>query len=790
MRQAERLVVKAMSSPTTNRSRAVRVQRRVVIPGGTSRWASWLRDTQSLQKIGWCALAALVMLVITEAWAPGFPYRRGYVPPRDIAARVAFRVQDEAATEARRRQARSETICVYQHDPQPLLELRKALKNRVFQLLASPSYDALDKSVWVEFVPKPEEEEASREWFDRLRAALASDMELMRFERAVQLALADYERNGLLENLTHRLEEGSQLAIWVHPVGNEQSRHRAEVREVRIAEATANLEQRLAEGFQAAGFSGDQITILAAATGQWLRSKKLPTTLTLNAEASERARREAAAGVQPVEVTYQPGTRLVPAGRPLQASDVALLQREHEALLERLSWPQILARTAAVVGLYVAMYVLCGTYIYFHERRLLRQTGRLAQFLAFAVMTVILCVVASRDDWRAETIPLTLFSLMVTIAYHRELALMASTAVALVVVLTVGFELYEFILLMAAAAAPALLVGRIRHRTRLIMVGALAGAVVAATTVGLGTVVGQTFGSPPSGGLPARWLPVDGPVTRLALLLAGASWYAFCSLLAGLVMTGLLPFVERWFDVQTDLSLLELGDPAHPLLQELARRAPGTYNHSINVAALGEAAAETIGANGLLVRVGAYFHDIGKMLKPEYFVENQGLGPNPHGALVPAMSTLVIISHVKDGVELARRHHLPKSIIDFIEQHHGTTLVAYFYGQAAKLCADDPDQGDVDETTFRYPGPKPQTKEAAVMMLADAAESASRTLIDPTPSRIENLVHEIALNKLLDGQFDECGLTLRELRLIEESLVKSINAFYHTRVKYPDQQTV
>lgn len=233
-----------------------------------------------------------------------------------------------------------------------------------------------------------------------------------------------------------------------------------------------------------------------------------------------------------------------------------------------------------------------------------------------------------------------------------------------------------------------------------------------------------------------------------------------------------------------------MGDPAHPLLQELARRAPGTYNHSINVAALGEAAAETIGANGLLVRVGAYFHDIGKMLKPEYFVENQGLGPNPHGALVPAMSTLVIISHVKDGVELARRHHLPKSIIDFIEQHHGTTLVAYFYGQAAKLCADDPDQGDVDETTFRYPGPKPQTKEAAVMMLADAAESASRTLIDPTPSRIENLVHEIALNKLLDGQFDECGLTLRELRLIEESLVKSINAFYHTRVKYPDQQTV
>jgi hypothetical protein len=225
---------------------------------------------------------------------------------------------------------------------------------------------------------------------------------------------------------------------------------------------------------------------------------------------------------------------------------------------------------------------------------------------------------------------------------------------------------------------------------------------------------------------------------------------------------------------------------AHPLLQELVRRAPGTYNHSINVASIAEAAAGAIGANGLLVRVGAYFHDIGKMLKPGYFVENQGEGINQHETLVPAMSTLVIIAHVKDGADLARQHRLPRSIIDFILQHHGTTLVEYFYKRASQQREADPDKGKVDEGSYRYPGPKPQTKETCVLMMADAVESASRTLVDPTPSRLESLVYDIAMKRLLDGQFDQCGLTLSELRTVQNSLVKSLTAVYHGRVKYSE----
>jgi putative nucleotidyltransferase with HDIG domain len=306
----------------------------------------------------------------------------------------------------------------------------------------------------------------------------------------------------------------------------------------------------------------------------------------------------------------------------------------------------------------------------------------------------------------------------------------------------------------------------------------------------VGTLSGQAFGSSHTTHLaPADQVEVLSWAQSATRLAAGAGWYGLCVVLASFLITGLLPFIERLFDTQTDISLLEWGDAAHPLLQELARRAPGTYNHSINVASLAEPAAEAIGANGLLVRVGAYFHDIGKMLKPSYFIENQGEGGNQHDSLLPAMSTLVIVAHVKDGADLGRQHRIPRVVVDFIEQHHGTTLVEYFYREAERQNAEDPNGGKVDESSYRYPGPKPQTKESAVLMLADAAESACRSLVEPTPKRIESLVGDIANKRLLDGQFDDCQLTLQQLQLVEESLVKSLTAVYHGRIVYPDQQT-
>ena len=380
------------------------------------------------------------------------------------------------------------------------------------------------------------------------------------------------------------------------------------------------------------------------------------------------------------------------------------------------------------------------------------------------VATVALAKACAWDKWQAEMIPLMLFAMTVTIAHGQEMALLLSASICLVVALALGLGLAEFVVLSATMAATILMLRRIRSRTKLIYIGLSAGAVAFLTSLGVGTVMGQS---------------------GAATLLITSFWYALFAVLSTMLMTGLLPFIETLLDVQTEISLLELGDVAHPLLQELVRRAPGTYNHSINVASMAEAAAEAIGANGLLVRVGAYFHDIGKMLKPQYFVENQARDDNVHQTLLPAMSTLIIIAHVKDGADLARQHHLPKSIIDFILQHHGTTLVEYFYDRASKISEEDPNASDVDEVSYRYPGPKPQTREAGVLMLADSVESASRSLQDPAPARIKSLVREIAMKKLLDGQFDDCELTLEELRTIQDSLVKSLTAMYHGRVKYP-----
>jgi putative nucleotidyltransferase with HDIG domain len=273
--------------------------------------------------------------------------------------------------------------------------------------------------------------------------------------------------------------------------------------------------------------------------------------------------------------------------------------------------------------------------------------------------------------------------------------------------------------------------------------------------------------------------------------LAGAG-----GLLVGGVTLFILPWVERTFDIVTGMTLMELRDPKQPLLRELQRRAAGTYNHSLNVASIAEAAAEAVGGNSLLTYVGALYHDVGKMNKPEYFVENRSGGPNKHDKLSPAMSLLIIVGHVKDGLELAREYGLPKTIQHFIESHHGTTLVEYFYHRARKQAIDaskgapesdgesDPAKMP-DEFEYRYPGPRPATKEAAILMLADVVESMTRTLAEPTPSRIDALVRSVANKRLLDGQFDECVLTFKELQTIVESISRTVASIYHGRIVYP-----
>ncbi|HRZ40654.1 MAG TPA: HDIG domain-containing protein [Candidatus Omnitrophota bacterium] len=254
--------------------------------------------------------------------------------------------------------------------------------------------------------------------------------------------------------------------------------------------------------------------------------------------------------------------------------------------------------------------------------------------------------------------------------------------------------------------------------------------------------------------------------------------------LSALLTIATLKIFESLFGVLTNFSLLELSDFNQPLLKRMIVEAPGTYHHSLVVSNLSEAAADTIGANALLTRVGAYYHDIGKLEKAEYFTENQMIGWNKHDLLEPSVSRLVIVNHVKQGLEIAKKYKLNPIIADFIPQHHGTSLTHYFYQKALEE-AEDPSK--VKQEDFRYPGPKPQVRETAIVMLADSVEAATRSLDDPNPQKIEELVHKIINNKFIDGQLDECNLTLKEIDKIASTFTRVLSAMYHSRVKYPER---
>jgi cyclic-di-AMP phosphodiesterase PgpH len=255
---------------------------------------------------------------------------------------------------------------------------------------------------------------------------------------------------------------------------------------------------------------------------------------------------------------------------------------------------------------------------------------------------------------------------------------------------------------------------------------------------------------------------------------------AFASGIFSAILTiGLLPVFEACFGILSSMKLIELSNPNHPLLRKILTEAPGTYHHSIMVANLAEAACEAIGANGLLARVACYYHDIGKTKRPQYFIENQ-IGGNPHDHLSPQLSKNIILAHVSDGVAILKKHRMPKEIVDIAEQHHGTTLLKYFYHKALEQT------GYVSEEEFRYPGPKPQTKEAAIISIADSVEAAVRSLSNPSQEKIEKTVRSIIAERLQDNQLNECDITLRELEMVARSLCETLNGVFHSRIEYPE----
>lgn len=466
---------------------------------------------------------------------------------------------------------------------------------------------------------------------------------------------------------------------------------------------------------------------------------------------------------RPVLEKYPRGMLLVPRGEPIQERQLDLLKEEHRAYLDSLSSKDHWYRGIALFLIFSLQTTLVVMYVARFQTALAQSMSMIASVCVLIFITIVLATILSPSPWNALLLPMTFTAMVLTLAYNPQFALLMTFALELALTVVLDTTVDHLLIHMGGMATAILSLRHVRTRTQLVQVAAAAGVAYLVTTIATGLLTEQTF----------------------SMTLADAFRYFIWGSLAGFVLTGLLPLVERSFSFVTDISLLELGDGSHPLMQELVRRAPGTYTHSMTVATLAESAAEAIGANPLLVRVASYFHDIGKMLKPQYFIENQ-TGENRHDALEPALSTLVIIGHVKDGVALAQQYHLPRPIVDSIAQHHGTTLVEYFYREAMRI-QESSGQGNVDlEACFRYPGPKPQSREQGILMLSDAVESTSRSLANPTPGSLRKLVHDLLMKRLLDGQFEESGLTLTELHMIEEALCKSLIALFHARIKYPE----
>ena len=407
-------------------------------------------------------------------------------------------------------------------------------------------------------------------------------------------------------------------------------------------------------------------------------------------------------------------------------------------------------------------------YIYHYQNRIItNHTRALALFLLFVLLlatTKIAVLLTNHTMWATATAVTA--AIVLTIAYNQRFAIGMSIFYCLLASFAAEpfVDIKLFLTMAAGTFTCCLALREIRTRMKLLEVGTLAAVIVFTMAVAL------DFLSKTS-------QPLN--------VLKNAALHAGITLVVGILIQGLLPLIEKVFRIATSMTLFDYSDANQPLLKRLAMEAPGTFSHSLLVGSVAEAAAEAIYCNGLLCRVGAYYHDIGKINKAGYFAENEVGAISRHKELSPAMSQLIIVGHVKDGVEMAKEYALPAVLRQFIETHHGTTLIEYFFNEARRK--QDEKQSPPSEAEFRYTGPKPRTKEAAIVLLADSVEGAVRALQEPTPTKIEAAIHNMAMKRLQDGQFDECDLSLRELSQIETSISKNLAAHYHARVAYPQQ---
>lgn len=749
----------------------------------SSKMRELLSNRGTFSRLAVCLLTIVILMIAVESWKAPFPYRLGMFSEHGILANATFKLANPVETDRERTQKESAVPYWFNQHPEKIKTLPALLRADLETIAKAKSIEDLDADTRAKLGLTSSRRleqftdqfpEASEQTFAELKSVVSSP---------------DSKDTKKIKEITDEFEELVK-PLLTYGIVNENDLTKNQIRadddieiynvETKEQRKVSLFDIQLANQLSENGVIGrdwkkfPKLAPISAILSHWILFQA-PTTLIYDSARTLKERSQARMSVAEIYDTFQHGTVLVEPGQIIEESQLALLRAEYEAKEQTVPRYERAIRILIIFLMLVVLAILNGYHLLHNKKSVATTVSQLSIYLSVIILTVFLGRLLSYDPWRAEILPLIVTVMVFAIVYDQMMAILTALSLSLVLCLSTGASLGHFVILMSVSAIAVTSLASVSSRSTIIKIGFGMGFTYFLVCWGINLINKQDL----SDGFFDQQILWDN--------LQGAGW----CLAAGYLVAGSLPFIESLFGVVTDISLLEMSGVSHPLLQELVRRAPGTYNHSIAVATIGEAAADKIGANGLLVRVGAYYHDIGKMLKPQYFIENMVVGSESlHDNLAPAMSTLIIIGHVKDGVDLARQHNLPQPLIDFIEQHHGTTLVEYFFREAEKQADLSPDhKTDAEESSFRYPGPKPQTREAGVMMLADAVESASRTLSDPTPKRIKSLVHSLVMKRLLDGQFNECSLTLSEINIVEESLVKSLIGIYHGRIKYPEERS-
>ncbi|HBA90058.1 MAG TPA: HD family phosphohydrolase [Geobacter sp.] len=696
----------------------------------------------------------LTLLIIPSPQFLSDPYREGDIATSDVRATQDYLIEDLLLTEKKRAEAEAAAPFVYSLAPTASIEVVRRFEEaldllRDDGLQGEPRRKGVAATIAVEVTPQ-EVAALSRV---RQERAFLSDLGRQLSSLYRQRIVAD--RSNFSDDIRHGIlvvDETTRQEV----AGGDYSTS-IDLAAARRSFAKVSLTQ---------GGASHDLEILK---GMALRM--IAPNLTFDRNGTDQKKSEARAAVRPVLFKMKRGEMIVRVGERITS--------EQAMKLEKIFKARTRAPVLTGLGIFGLVLVLCYAPYRFGRKNIRKFNPSNKDILLLSLLTVINFAVLKL----ASTVSTALGGIFPSIDTSSYFYLFPFAASAIIVRIILNSEVA---LVYCAICAP--LTGIMLNNSLQVVVYALLGGIVGAHGVRQCKERGTIY----SAGLKVS-------VVNMALALSFNIYSdspfslqtLFClvfAFLGGMMnavyVSGTIPLVEAVFQYTTDVKLLELANLNSPLLRELMIRAPGTYHHSVLVGNMVEAGAEAINANPLLARVAAYYHDVGKLKKPQYFIENIRDGENRHDKLSPSMSALILISHMKEGVELAREHRIGQPIIEIIRQSHGTSLINYFYLKARGL--ETPGAPPVEERDFRYPGPKPQTREAGLVLLADCVEAASRTLTDPTPARIQGLVQKIINNIFIDGQLDECELTLKNLHEIAKSFNQILAGIYHQRIDYPE----